>query len=132
MKRALLLATALATFPVVTGQAAISDADAVRAIIGEAGNQSDTAMLAVASALRNRGTLQGVYGVNNPANAHANAALRSRAKHAWLLSAERNGGQADPSLGCKFFGCPADAPYFLNTLHFRPVKTIGQITFYKP
>ena len=52
MKRALLLATALATFPVVTGQAAISDADAVRAIIGEAGNQSDTAMLAVASALR--------------------------------------------------------------------------------
>jgi hypothetical protein len=132
MKRALLLATTLATFPVAIGQAAISDADAVHAIIGEAGNQSDTAMLAVASALRNRGTLQGVYGVNNAVNAHASAAVRARAQNAWFLSAQRNDGQADPSLGCKFFGCPADAPYFLHTLHFRPVKTIGQITFYKP
>ena len=132
MKRSLLLATALATLPTATSKAAISDADAVRAIIGEAGNQSDSAMLAVASALRHRGTLQGVYGVNNPVNAHASAALRARAQNAWLQSAQRNGGQADPSLGCKFFGCPADAPYFLNTLHFRPVKTIGEITFYKP
>ena len=89
-------------------------------------------MLAVASALRHRATLQGVYGVKNPVNTHANAALRARAQHAWLQSAQRNGGQADPSLGCKFFGCPADAHYFLHILHFRPVKTIGQITFYKP
>jgi CubicO group peptidase (beta-lactamase class C family) len=78
MKRALLLATALATLPAAAGQPAISNAAAVRAIIGEAGNQSDDAMLAVASALRNRETLQGVYGVNNPVIPHASAELRAR------------------------------------------------------
>ena len=36
----------------------------VRAIIGEASNQGYQGMLAVAVGIRNRGTLQGVYGVN--------------------------------------------------------------------
>lgn len=37
---------------------------AVRGIVGEAGNQGYIGMLAVACAIRNRGTLEGVYGVN--------------------------------------------------------------------
>jgi spore germination cell wall hydrolase CwlJ-like protein len=39
---------------------------AVLAIIGEAENQGDRGMLAVACAIRNRGTLKGVYGFKSP------------------------------------------------------------------
>lgn len=43
--------------------AEVDDSLAVRAIIGEAGNQGYHGMLAVAVGIRNRGTLKGVYGV---------------------------------------------------------------------
>lgn len=42
----------------------ISTRDAVHAIIGEAENQGYVGMLAVACAIRNRGTLKGVYGLH--------------------------------------------------------------------
>lgn len=42
----------------------IEKTKAIRAIIGEASNQGYTGMLAVACAIRNRGTLKGVYGLN--------------------------------------------------------------------
>jgi len=42
----------------------VSDTDAVRAIIGEASNQGYQGMLAVACGIRNRGTLNGVYGLH--------------------------------------------------------------------
>ena len=42
---------------------AFSDAQAVKAILGEASNQGYQGMLAVACGIRNRGTLQGVYGL---------------------------------------------------------------------
>jgi hypothetical protein len=41
---------------------AIPDDRAILAIIGEAENQGESGMLAVACAIRNRGTLKGVYG----------------------------------------------------------------------
>jgi spore germination cell wall hydrolase CwlJ-like protein len=44
-------------------QPAVNNTQAIRAIIGEAGNQGEKGMLAVACAIRNRGTLKGVYGV---------------------------------------------------------------------
>lgn len=40
----------------------IKDKDAIRAIVGEAENQQYKGMLAVAEAIRNRGSLNGVYG----------------------------------------------------------------------
>lgn len=43
-----------------------TDEQAVKAIIGEAENQGSQGMLAVACAIRNRGTLQGVYGFKAP------------------------------------------------------------------
>lgn len=46
--------------------AEIPESRAVRAIIGEAENQGYDGMLAVACAMRNRGTLQGVYGERAP------------------------------------------------------------------
>jgi hypothetical protein len=44
----------------------IPEDQAVKAIIGEAENQGYDGMLAVSCALRNRGTLRGVFGVNAP------------------------------------------------------------------
>lgn len=40
--------------------------DAVKSIIGEAENQGYMGMLAVSHAIRNRGTLKGVYGLRSP------------------------------------------------------------------
>jgi len=44
--------------------AEIPEAQAIRAIIGESSSQGEKGMFAVACAIRNRGTLKGVYGVN--------------------------------------------------------------------
>jgi hypothetical protein len=104
-----------------------NDTQAVNAILGEGSNQSDRAMLGIACAIRNRGTLQGVYGLNNPVVERASAGLRERAENAWEQSAS-----CDIVSGCRYFGCPYDAPYFLHTLHYRAVLTIGAITIYKP
>lgn len=41
----------------------IKDISAIRAIIGESSNQGYLGMLAVAVGIRNRGTLQGIYGL---------------------------------------------------------------------
>lgn len=67
--------------------APISDAQAVRAIVGEAANQGRAGMLAVAGAIRNRGTLRGVYGVKNPIANQQPAWVWERARTAWASSA---------------------------------------------
>jgi len=105
----------------------INDMDAVRAIIGEGANQSDAALAGIASAIHNRGTLRGVYGLTNPVGDTASDALWARARRAWTLA--KTG--ADAAAGCKFFGCPTDVRWF-HKHGFTAVKTIGQITFYKP
>lgn len=65
---------------------AIDDTLAVRAIIGEAGNQGYHGMLALASALRNRGTLKGVYGVNAKHIDREPQWVFDQAKKAWIES----------------------------------------------
>lgn len=67
----------------------IPDDKAILAIIGEAESQGFDGMLAVASAIRNRGTLQGVYGLNAP---RVKKSLYTKgtylqARKAWLQSA---------------------------------------------
>jgi spore germination cell wall hydrolase CwlJ-like protein len=47
-----------------TSSVAVTPSPEIKAIIGEASNQGYRGMLAVACAIRNRGTLKGVYGVN--------------------------------------------------------------------
>jgi len=132
MKRAALFSL-LSLSAIAAGAAQITDAAAIRAIVGEAAGQSDRAMLAVAGALRNRGTVQGVYGASSPVTCHSSPDVWARAARAWAQSAQHI-GQAEVRLaaGCRYFGCATDAPYFLHTLHYHPVVTIGQITFYKP
>lgn len=108
-----------------TAFAAIPTDLAVNAIIGEAGNQKFATQLDVACAIRNRGTLQGVYGVNNPVVKQASARVRARALRAWKLAALR-----DLTGGLKNFGCDADAPVLL-AYGLRPVFKSGDITFWQ-
>jgi len=131
MKRATLLSllslASLASRLECQAEVRLSDQAAIRAIVGEAANQSDRAMLAVAGALRNRGTLDGVYGYNAPVTRSSTSAVWARAARAWAQSAHQNIAR-----GCRYFGCTTDARYFIRTLHFHPVLTVGAITFYKP
>lgn len=123
MKKSLLIFSL--SISALSAFAGVKDSDAVRALIGEAGNQSDRTLLHVASAIRNRGSLQGVYGGNNPVVAQASARQWARAERAWKLSG------AHRTTPCKFFGCPGDAKYFAG-IDYKPVFTSGAITFYKP
>jgi hypothetical protein len=66
---------------------ALTEPLALRAIIGEAANQGQQGMLAVACALRNRGSLQGVYGLNNPVVMKQPAWVWEHARLAWSESA---------------------------------------------
>ena len=108
-----------------TAPSFISDEQAVNAIIGEAGNQSYEAQLAIANVIRHRGSLRGIYGVTNPCVAKSSAATRSKALKAWRESATR-----DIVPGCAYFGCPADAAYF-KKIGAVKVTQIGAISFYK-
>src|SRR3990167_2373542 len=49
-----------------SAEAAVPEAEAVHAIMGEARGESYAGKLALAEAIRNRGHLGGVYGVNVP------------------------------------------------------------------
>jgi spore germination cell wall hydrolase CwlJ-like protein len=63
MKKIIVVIIALIlAIPIYTEE--IPEKDAVRAIVGEASNQGYKGMLAIAVGIRNRGTLQGVYGLN--------------------------------------------------------------------
>lgn len=73
----------------VAHAAEIPQEKAVKAIIGEAENQGFQGMLAIAHALRNRGTLRGVYGLNSPRVKHHlySAKTLAMAQKAWEQSA---------------------------------------------
>ena len=63
MQRSILVSTLLAL--ALSARASVPDSLAVRAILGEGANQSYETKLAIACCIRNRGSLQGVYGVSN-------------------------------------------------------------------
>ncbi len=67
--------------------AKIDDNKAIRTILGEAGNQGYQGMLAVADVIRNRGTLQGCFGLNNPV-------VDKQPKWAWNLARKAWGESA--------------------------------------
>ncbi len=86
------------------------DQKAILAIIGEAENQGVKGMEAVAYAIRNRGTLKGVYGLNAPRvkNNLYTKATWLQAQKAWKASASgqdiTNGANAWENLNA--FGKP--------------------------
>jgi hypothetical protein len=77
------------------------DKDYVQAIVGEAANQSEDTMVCIAHALRNRGTLKGVYGYKAAHIWSESDGTWRKAWIAWYLSGlEKN----DPVHGAKNFG----------------------------
>lgn len=104
----------------------IEDSKAIRAIVGEAANQGRSGMLAVAGAIRNRGTLKGVYGVKNPACDKQPSWVWQRAREAWASSATNDITKgATHWEAVKTFG----VPYWAKSLTIT--TNIGSHTFYK-
>jgi hypothetical protein len=105
----------------------INDADAVRAIIGESANQGKDGMLAVACAIRNRGNLKGVFGLNAKFVDDQPQWVWDQARTAWAESATHDvtdGATSWDNIGA--FG----EPYWAKTMH-RTVR-IGSHQFFKP
>lgn len=120
-----LTATAAPTFGI--RPKTLDSALAVRAIIGEAAGEGDTGMLAVAGAIRNRGTLRGVYGLKNPSiQKSINPKIQLRAERAWSMSATNDITRgATHWENVKAFG----SPYWAKSLTLT--TNIGRHTFYK-
>jgi hypothetical protein len=83
-------------FAAGSAQATIPEHLAVRALVGEAGGQQDSELLAHAFALRNRGTLRGVYGLHAPHLKKEPAKSFERAQIAWQKALRRG---PDPVAG---------------------------------
>jgi len=63
-----------------------TDKNCIRAAIGEAANQGYHGLLAVCVGIRNRGSLRGVYGVNNPIVDKQPRYIWQMAERAWTES----------------------------------------------
>ena len=124
MKRSILVG--LLCFSALTARGGIRDDQAVRAIIGEAANQGKTGMLAVACAIRNRGTLQGVFGLNARFVDRQPAWVWQRAREAWRQSAgtDITGGATNWENTAAF-----GVPYWARSMK-RTVR-IGDHQFFK-
>lgn len=72
-----------------------NDDNCIKALIGEAGGQSYEELYAHACALRNRGTLKGVYGLYSKQVSKASAETWQKASRAWHESEHGY----DPTLG---------------------------------
>ena len=101
MKRALLIS--ILGLHLTAGAALISDSCATNAIVGEAAGTPFSVKLAVAAALRNRGTLRGVYGFQSKVTLHSAPVVWSEALRAWRESA-----RTDVTHGATHFGSASD------------------------
>lgn len=105
--------------------------NAILSIIGEAENQGAKGMLAVACAIRNRGTLSGVYGLNAPrVRGHKySQSTYTTALKVWNQSAIPQScgfiGSADGWENITAFGSPSWVRYSTLT------AVIGDHRFYK-
>lgn len=97
------------------GKPKINDEQAILAIIGEAENQGHNGMYAVACAIRNRGTLVGVYGLFNERvrNKLYSSWVYSAAQYAW----EKAKSQSFPDItnGATGWGNAKDMKSFMAT-----------------
>ncbi len=93
----------LGVLAVRSAMGSIAEDDATNAIVGEAAGQPYLVKLGVAGALRNRGTLQGVYGLNAAHNQFEPDWVWRDAQRAWSESAEH-----DITHGATHFGTAGD------------------------
>lgn len=108
---------------VCCGAATIPERDAVRAIIGEARGEPYAGQVAVACALRNRGTLKGVYGYTARVSAEEVRRAWPRALAAWRESAKR-----DVTGGAAFWDNVRARPWWAATM--RRTLVVGRHAFY--
>ena len=100
---------------------------AVRAIIGEAASEPYRTQLAIASAIRNRGTLNGVLGLRNAKMIDAQTPRTfAIAMKAWNESATNNIVQGATHFESVNFKTPDWAR------GMKCVATVGKFNFYKP
>ena len=109
-----------------TGRAEVNPSQAIQAIVGEAENQGLTGMTAVAEAIRNRGTLKGVYGVKSPRLKKAPKWVFAMAREAWEKSQKTNlTNGATHWENTKAFG----APYWVSSM--QKTATVKDHVFYR-
>jgi len=109
-------------------KAGISDNAAVKAIAGEAEGEGPRGMLAVACALRNRGTLKGVYGLQAARirAGRVNPSVIRTARWAWRESKKRDiTGGAD-----HWHNLKREGPRKW-TREYKKTVVIGKHVFYK-
>ena len=99
---------------------------AIRALIGEASGEGYRGLLAIAGALRNRGTLRGVYGVNAAHVDREPQWVWDMARKAWKESLSHDiTGSATHWENVQAFG----EPYWASSM-IKTIK-IGNHQFYK-
>jgi len=98
---------------------------AVRAIVGEAAGQSYQEKIAIGEAIRNRGTLRGVYGVNAKHNETEPEWVWKQSREAWIASANTNVTKG----ATHWEGVSFKKPYWADSM----VETarIGETVFYR-
>lgn len=96
------------TFP-IKAHADVTEAQAVRAILGEAENQGEIGMIAVAEVIRARGSLKGIYGYKNVSKRYAKipAKYKAMAIKAWHTSANSHITKGADHFENLSFGCPS-------------------------
>lgn len=126
MKTPLLLLGAVLLLSLRPAHAQIRDDLAVRAIMGEASGEGYKGMLAVAGAIRNRQSLNGVYGLHAKHSQHESKATWDLARKAWAESAT----QDITGAATHWDNVSRKTPYWAKSM----VVTIriGRHTFYRP
>ena len=106
-----------------TASAQIPEPQAVRAILGESLGQPYRAQVLIGAVLRQRGSLDGVYGVTNAVIASADQSQRATALRAWRASRRVR-------TRARYFGCIRDENYF-RSIGLRKCGQVGSIVFFK-
>ena len=106
-------------------RAAVSEAQALRILIGEASGEGERGMQAVGEVLRRRNSTRGFYGLNAPHVDKQPAWVWDMARRAWMKSAASNiTKDADHFEGTSF-----KTPKWARGL--TPTITIGKQKFYR-
>ena len=117
-----------------TAAAAVSDDEAVACILGEARGEyakhGYTAFLALADALRNRGTLKGVYGCSAPIPLKEQAFLKRMGYDREALRAWKESASIDLVAGASHWeSTDFKTPYWAKGM--KVVYQVGKHRFYK-